>query len=61
MEGTQANQEPQIMNQNENINEVQNKISQQKVTPQVDSLPNPTLYINNLNEKMKNDGNYLGY
>lgn len=59
MEGNQTIQEPQTVEQTENINEVQIKYSQQQGIPQTDTLPNQTLYVNNLNEKIKNDGTNL--
>lgn len=60
MEGSQTTQENQTVEQNENINEVQNKIAQQQTeTQQVDLLPNQTLYLNNINEKIKTDGKFI--
>ncbi len=56
MEGSQIPQENQTVEQNENINEVENKIAQPTDTQQADLLPNQTLYLNNLNEKIKTDG-----
>lgn len=58
MEGSQITQENQTVEQSENINEVQNKFAQQSDTQQADLLPNQTLYVNNLNEKIKNDGKF---
>ena len=59
MENNQNFEETKSHEQHENINEVQNpNIQQQENTRQVDFLPNQTLYINNLNEKIKSDGKF---
>jgi len=58
MENSHNLEETKMMENNENINEInkQNVLFSDVSKQQADFLPNQTLYINNLNEKIKNDG-----
>jgi len=57
MENSQIIDNTKTSNQIENYHETQNQIMQQQDnSKQIDALPNQTLYINNLNEKIKTDG-----
>ncbi len=60
MENIQAIESIKPSEQNENNNEGIIKISHpHDITKQSDALPNQTLYLNNLNEKIKTDGKFL--
>jgi len=59
MEGYQTTQEIHTVEQNGNINEVQNKFAKHTDTQQADIMPNQSLYLNNLNEKIKTDGKLI--